>query len=51
MYVYIFQLRVTQGMGRFIPLPCNAETVFSRIRERERVSYLLTNIAHHYLIC
>ncbi|CAG2238676.1 DPYS [Mytilus edulis] len=29
------QVRVTQGMGRFIPLPCNSETVFSRIRERK----------------
>ncbi|XP_071122481.1 dihydropyrimidinase-like isoform X3 [Mytilus edulis] len=32
------QVRVTQGMGRFIPLPCNSETVFSRIRERERTT-------------
>ncbi|XP_060072359.1 dihydropyrimidinase-like isoform X1 [Ylistrum balloti] len=30
------QLRVTQGMGRFIPTPCNSEIAFSRIRERER---------------
>ncbi|KAL4225735.1 hypothetical protein ACF0H5_016424 [Mactra antiquata] len=29
------QLRVTQGQGRFIPTPCNAEAVYGRIEARE----------------
>nr|XP_011445025.2 dihydropyrimidinase isoform X2 [Crassostrea gigas] len=29
------QLKVTQGMGRFIPTPCNAEMVYGRVAKRE----------------
>lgn len=29
------QLKVTQGQGRFIPTPCNAEAVYGRIEARE----------------
>ncbi|XP_078334734.1 dihydropyrimidinase-like isoform X2 [Crassostrea virginica] len=29
------QLKVTQGMGRFIPTPCNAEMVYGRLAKRE----------------
>ncbi|XP_055996183.1 dihydropyrimidinase-like isoform X3 [Ostrea edulis] len=29
------QLKVTQGMGRFIPTPCNAEMVYGRVAKRD----------------
>lgn len=34
----MLQLKVTQGQGRFIPTPCNAEAVYGRIEAREVVS-------------
>ncbi|XP_046575961.1 dihydropyrimidinase-like isoform X2 [Haliotis rubra] len=30
------QLKVTQGLGRFVPTSCNSEFVFGRVKERER---------------
>ena len=33
----VFQLHVTQGIGRFVPMPCNAEQVFGRIWARDKV--------------
>ncbi|KAL3842102.1 hypothetical protein ACJMK2_020163 [Sinanodonta woodiana] len=29
------QLKVTQGLGRFIPTPCNAEAVYGRVKARD----------------
>ncbi|XP_041366411.1 dihydropyrimidinase-like isoform X2 [Gigantopelta aegis] len=30
------QLKVTQGLGQFVPMSCNAEAVYGRVKERER---------------
>ncbi|KAL5006749.1 hypothetical protein ScPMuIL_015555 [Solemya velum] len=32
------QLKVTQGLGKFVPTPCNSEMVFGRVKERDRVN-------------
>ena len=31
------QLRVTQGAGQFVSMPCGSEFVFGRLWEREKV--------------
>jgi len=37
-------LKVTQGQGRFIPTPVNAEAVYGRVEAREVVSLVLSCI-------
>ena len=33
------QLKVTQGLGQFIPLNCHADAVYGRVKEKERVIF------------
>lgn len=35
------QLRVTQGVGQFVPASCGSEFVFSRLWEREKVNWFV----------
>ncbi|KAL8614100.1 hypothetical protein ACOMHN_026317 [Nucella lapillus] len=33
------QLKVTQGLGRFVPTPCHAEAVFGRVKARDQARH------------